>query len=148
MKVILNSEIDALGHKGDVVEVADGYARNYLLPRKLALAASRGAMRQAEQMQRAQQERERRERAAAEELATKIRSAPLRIAAKAGEEGLLFGSVTTADIAERLTELVGEEIDRRKVQLEEPVRSVGVHEFSVRLHPEIEIVGSLEVFAE
>lgn len=148
MKIILNSDIENLGRKGDVVEVAAGYARNYLLPRRLALASTKGGLRQAEQMQRARREREERERAGAEELANKIRAASFTIAAHAGEEGLLFGSVTTSEVAEKLSELIGEEVDRRKVHLAEPVRSIGVHEFTVRLHPEVEALGSVEVIAE
>lgn len=148
MRIILNSDVGSLGRKGDVVEVAAGYARNYLLPRNLAISATKGALRQAEQMQRARSEQESRERKAAEELAQKIRTASLRIAARAGEEGLLFGSITTSDVADKLTELLGEEIDRRKVHLAEPVRSIGLHEFVVRLHPEVEAAGSVEVVAE
>lgn len=147
MKVILNADLDDVGRKGDVVEVADGYARNYLLPRKLALGATKGAVRQAEQMQRARKERDEKERAIAESLAQKITGAPLRIGAKAGEEGQLFGSVTTSDIAEALSRVVGEEIDKRKIQLADSVRSVGAHEFTVRLHADIEASGSLEVYA-
>lgn len=145
MKVILNADVDSVGRKGDVVEVAAGYARNFLLPRKLALTASKGALRQAEQMQRARKEREERERGAAEAIAEKIRSAPLRIEARAGEEGQLFGSITTSDIAEALSRQIGEEIDRRKITLAEPVRSTGVHEFSVDLHSDVAATGSLEV---
>lgn len=148
MKVILVADLEALGRKGDIVEVADGYARNYLLPRGLVLSATKGALRQAEQMQRARAERERRDRADAEELASKVSSAAIRIAGKAGEEGQLFGSVTTSDIAEALSGLIGEEIDRRRIHLEEPIRSLGAHAFTVRLHPDIEVTGSLEVVAE
>lgn len=148
MKVVLNSDVDNLGRKGDVVEVAAGYARNFLLPRRLALFATKGAVRQAEQMQRARREREARERAAAEELAQKIGEAALKISAKAGDEGHLFGSVTTSDIAEKLGEVIGQEVDRRRVELAEPIRSVGVHDFSVRLHPEVQVAGSIEVVPE
>lgn len=148
MKVILNSDVDNLGRKGDVVEVAAGYARNFLLPRRLALFATKGAVRQAEQMQRARREREARERAGAEELAQKIGEAALKISAKAGDEGHLFGSVTTSDIAEKLSEVIGQEVDRRRVELAEPIRSVGVHGFSVRLHPQVEVAGSIEVVPE
>lgn len=148
MKVILNADVDSLGHKGDVVEVAPGYARNYLLPKKLALVATKGATRQAEGMRRARQERENRERATAQALAGRIAQAALRISARAGEDGQLFGSVTTADIAEQLEAVLGEHVDRRKIQVREPVRSLGVHEFSVHLRPDVTALGSIEVVAE
>jgi large subunit ribosomal protein L9 len=145
MKVILNADLENLGLKGEVVEVKSGFARNYLLPKNLALPATKGSVRQAEQMRRARDERDRKERAGAEELATKISSTPLNISARAGEEGQLFGSITTSEIADRLSELLGLSIDRRKVQLDEPIRSLGVHGFSVQLHPEVKARGSLEV---
>jgi large subunit ribosomal protein L9 len=145
MKVILNADVEDVGRKGDVVEVAAGYARNFLLPRKLALNATKGALLQAEQMQRARKEREERERTAAEQLAEKIKSASLRIEARAGEEGQLFGSITTSDIAEALSRQIGEEIDRRKIRIGEPVRSIGIHEFSVELHSDVEVSGLVEV---
>lgn len=148
MRVILNADIDKLGHKGDVVEVAPGYARNYLLPKKLALAASKGAIRQAETMRRARQERENRERDAAEALAAKIGALKLTIAARAGEEGHLFGSVTTSHIADELQRALGEEIDRRKIHLPEPVRSLGVHEFTMQVRLDVVARGSIEVIAE
>lgn len=148
MKVVLNADVDKLGRKGDIVEVAPGYARNFLLPRKLALAASKGVLRQAEQMRRAREERDRRDRAAAEEVASKIATRPLRITARAGEEGQLFGSITTSDIADRLSEVLGQEVDRRKIHLEDAIRSIGVHEFSIHLHPDVDTRGSVEVVAE
>ena len=123
MKVVLNADIGTLGHKGDIVEVAPGYARNYLLPRNLALSASKGAVKQAETMRRSRTERERRERALADAMAGRIVGAALRIPARAGEDGQLFGSVTNVDIAEALTRALGEEIDRRKINLPAPIRS-------------------------
>lgn len=148
MKIVLNSDLAKVGRKGDIVEVAAGYARNYLLPRGLALAATKGAVRQAEHMQRARGEQERKERGVAEEMSAKIGAAPLRISARAGDEGQLFGSVTTAEIAEKLSEFLGEEVDRRKVTVPDAIRSVGVHGFTVHLHPEVNATGSVEVIAE
>ncbi|MGH2769096.1 MAG: 50S ribosomal protein L9 [Actinomycetota bacterium] len=148
MRVILNADIEKLGRKGDLVEVTPGYARNYLLPKKLALTASKGAIRQAETMRRARQERESRERDAAEGLATRIEALKLTVAARAGEEGQLFGSVTTSHIAEELQRALGEEIDRRRVHLPEPVRSLGVHEFTVQVRPDVAARGSIEVIPE
>jgi large subunit ribosomal protein L9 len=145
MKVVLNADIGTLGRRGDVVEVAPGYARNYLLPKNLALAASKGTVRQAEAMRRSRVERERRERAAAEALAKRIVGHALRIPARAGEDGHLFGSVTTSDIAEELSRGLGEDIDRRRINLAAPIRSLGVHEYTIHLGPEVTAAGTVEV---
>jgi large subunit ribosomal protein L9 len=148
MKVILNTDVEKLGRRGDVVEVAAGYGRNFLLPRNLAITATKGAVKQAESMQRARSAIDRQQRQAAEALAARIAAAPLRIAAKAGEEGQLFGSVTTADIADELTKALGEEIDRRKIETASAIRTVGTHSFSVALHHEVVATGTVEVVAE
>ena len=148
MKVVLNADIGTLGHKGDIVEVAPGYARNYLLPRNLALSASKGAVKQAETMRRSRTERERRERALADAMASRIVAAALRIPARAGEDGQLFGSVTNADIAEALTRALGEEIDRRKINLPAPIRSLGTHDYSVHISSDVTAAGTVEVIAQ
>lgn len=148
MKIILNADIDKVGRKGDVVEVKAGYARNFLLPRNLAIPASKGALRQAEAMQASRETKEAKERDSAEALGKRIMAAPVRIVARAGEDGSLFGSVTTSDIADRLQSEIGEEIDRRKIEIAEPIRSLGVHEYSIRLHHDLEVKGSVEVVAE
>lgn len=152
MKVVLNADVGTLGHKGDIVEVAPGYARNYLLPRKLALQASKGVVRQAEDMRRARIERERKDRVAAETLAASIGGLQLRLTARAGEDGQLFGSVTNTDIAEALVATLGEtaaaEIDRRRINLPNPIRSVGTHEYTVHLRPDLTVAGSVEVLAQ
>ena len=148
MKVVLNADVGTLGHKGDIVEVAPGYARNYLLPRNLALSASKGAVKQAETMRRSRTERERRERALADAMAGRIVGAALRIPARAGEDGQLFGSVTNADIAEALTRALGEEIDRRKINLPAPIRSLGTHDYSVHISSDVTAAGTVEVIAQ
>lgn len=152
MKIVLNADIGRLGHKGDIVEVAPGYARNYLLPRNLALTASKGAVRQAEEMRRARTDRERKDRAAAAALAASIGGLTLKLRARAGEDGQLFGSVTTSDIAEALIaalgESVGAEIDRRRINLPNPIRTVGSHEYTVHLRPDLTVAGSVEVAAQ
>jgi large subunit ribosomal protein L9 len=145
MKIILQKEIEKLGAPGDVVDVADGYARNYLVPRGMAVAASKGAVRHAESLRRAHQERVAKE---AQVVADRITAAPLKVRAKAGEEGKLFGSVTAADVAEQIEQQTGEKIDRRMIHLDEPIRSVGVHEVRVRLHPEVDAVLSVEIETE
>jgi large subunit ribosomal protein L9 len=147
MKVVLNADIGTLGHKGDIVDVAPGYARNYLLPRNLALQANKGVVRQAEEMRRARTERERRDRAAAESLAAAIGGLQLRVRARAGEDGQLFGSVTTADIAAALAPELGQEIDRRRINLPAAIRTLGSHEYTVHLRPDLTVAGSVEVVA-
>lgn len=148
MRVVLNADVGRLGRKGDVVEVAGGYARNYLLPRNLALAVSGGTLKQAETMKRSRSGQDRRERESSEALAQRIASAGLRIAAKAGAEGHLFGSVTTTDIAAELGKVLGETVDRRKVAVPEAIKTLGTHDFSVHLHPEVTVVGTVEVVPE
>lgn len=147
MKVILNRDLDKLGRKGDVVEVKAGYARNYLLPRNLALPATKGSLRQADHVRNVREERDRKEVESAGALAERISGTPLRVSARAGEEGQLFGSITSSEVADRLAEALGVEMDRRKLQIE-AIRSLGVHEFEVRLHPEVVARGSIEVVAE
>jgi large subunit ribosomal protein L9 len=148
MKIILNADLDNLGRKGDVVEVRSGYARNYLIPRNLAMLATKGTIRQADHVRAVRVERDRREVVEAEEIATRISAAPLKFSARAGEEGHLFGSITNAEIASELQQTAGIEIDRRKIHLEGAIRSLGVHEFEVRVHPDVTAKGSIEVIAE
>ena len=145
MKVVLNADISTLGQKGDIVEVAPGYARNYLLPKNLALSASKGAVRQAEAMRRSRLERARRERAQAETLAGRIVGTAITIPARAGEDGQLFGSVTSSDIAEALTKTLGEEVDRRRITLPAPIRSLGTHDYTVHVAGEVTAAGTIEV---
>ncbi|MGH2768087.1 MAG: 50S ribosomal protein L9 [Actinomycetota bacterium] len=148
MKVVLGADLEGLGRKGDVVEVTAGYARNYLLPKRLALPASKGTLREAEWMRRSRELKESREHAAAEDLASRIGNARLVIAARAGEDGQLFGSITTSDVAEQLRRVLGEDIDRRRIHLPDPVRSLGVHEFSVPLQPDVVARGTIEVIPQ
>jgi large subunit ribosomal protein L9 len=145
VKIILQKEVDKLGSPGEVVTVADGYARNYLVPRGLALPASKGAVRHAESLKRAHEQRTARARKEAEELADRLRATTLRVTAKAGEDGKLFGSVTAHDLAEEIERQAGEPLDRRVVHLEEPIRSLGTHEVQVRLHPDVTATLSVDV---
>jgi large subunit ribosomal protein L9 len=147
MKVILQKQVDSLGEPGEVIQVADGYARNYLIPRGLAAPATKGALRHAERVKVGHEERARRQRAEAEVLAGRLTKAPVRIAAQAGEEGRLFGQVTAHQIADALGEQLGERIDHRRIHLAEPIRSVGVHDVQVRLHPEIDAKITVDVVA-
>ena len=147
MKVILAADVEKLGHKGEVVTVADGYARNFLVPKGLAMMASKGGLRQAEQMRRAREEAQRK---AKEEAAAKVASlgaSPVYISARAGEEGKLFGSVTNSDVARAIVEQLGEELDRRDIRLEDPIRSLGTHQVEVNLHEEVNALITVEVIA-
>jgi large subunit ribosomal protein L9 len=148
VKVILRADVPDVGHKGDVLDVADGYARNYLVPRGLAMTASKGALAQAESMRRARAVRDARDREAAEEVATRLTPLTIRVPARAGAEGRLFGSVTPADIAGAVQAQAGIEVERRRLHLDEPIRALGVHEVPLRLHPDVEVRLSVEVVAE
>jgi large subunit ribosomal protein L9 len=147
MKVVLRDDVENLGRKGDVVDVADGYARNFLVPRGLAIKATRGVIAQAEAMRRSREAREAREREAAEAQAAVLRGARLEISARAGEGGKLFGSVTAADIADALRAQKGVEVDRRKIGLDEPVKELGEVEVVVKLHTEVEASLTVAVVA-
>lgn len=147
MKIILADDIEKLGHKGDVVTVADGYARNFLIPKGMAFTATKGALRQAEMMQRARQERSEREKAEAAGKVGALATSPVYISARAGEEGRLFGSVTKADIARGIEDQLGEVVDKQKVLLDDPIRTLGTHEVEVRLHEEVNALVTVEVIA-
>lgn len=148
MKVILRSDVAKLGLKGDVVDVADGYARNYLVPRGLALQATDGAMAQATAMRRARDLKEARDREGAEEIARRLTPAVVRITARAGAEGRLFGSVTAADLAEAVEAQTGVTLDRRRIHLDDPIKNLGSHEVAVRLHTDVEARLQVEVVSD
>jgi large subunit ribosomal protein L9 len=148
VKVILRDDVNGVGKRGDIVDVADGYARNFLVPRGLAMKATAGASAQAASMRRARDVKDASLRAAAEEIATKLVPTRISVAVRAGAEGRLFGSVTTTDIAEAVLAQTGIEIDRRDLRLDEPIKSVGEHLVPARLHPEVEFPISLDVVAK
>jgi large subunit ribosomal protein L9 len=145
VKVIMRSDVEGVGKKGDIVDVADGHARNFLLPRGLAMKASKGAEAQAGTMRRSRDLRDAADREAAETVATRLVPQTFTISARAGAEGKLFGSITTADIVGAVQAQSGVEIDRRKVQLDEPIREVGTHRVSVKLHSDVEFPVTLEI---
>ena len=145
MKVILRSDVTDVGKKGDIVEVADGFARNYLVPKGFALKATNGNIDQAASMRRARDIRDAKDRGAAEDVAQKLVPKVITVKAKAGAEGKLFGSVTSADVATAVQEQTGIEIDRRKLHLDEPIKSLGTHQVSTRLHTDVEFVITVEV---
>jgi large subunit ribosomal protein L9 len=147
MKVILVQDVEKLGEIGDVVEVADGYGRNFLLPRGLAMAATAKNKRQLEHEQRLREDRIARARREAEALAGTLQGVTCRFTRKAGDEGKLFGSVTVMDIAERLKE-AGFEVDRRRIQLEQPIKSLGEFTVPVRLRTDVAALLQVTVAAE
>ncbi|CAN5563298.1 50S ribosomal protein L9 [soil metagenome] len=147
MKVILAGDVEPLGNKGDVVTVADGYARNYLMPKGLALQATKGTLRQAEQMRRAREEAERKRKQAAAAKVSVLGSQPVYISARAGEGGRLFGSVTRSDVARAVEEQLGESIDRHNVRLDDPIRHLGVHQVEIHLHEEVNALVTVEVLS-
>jgi large subunit ribosomal protein L9 len=136
MEVILKEDVNNLGHRGDVVKVADGYGRNYLLPQKLAMAANAANKAVIEQMKNAAVRRSAKEKAEAEALVAQLDAVSLNFARKTGENDHLFGSVTSADIAQQLEDK-GFNIDRRKIHLDEPLKSLGEFLVPVRLHREV-----------
>jgi large subunit ribosomal protein L9 len=146
MKIILQKPVDNLGSPGDVAEVADGYARNYLIPRGLAIKAEKGALKHAESLKRAHLSRLSKRKGEYEAIATKLVAAGvIRIEERAGEEGKLFGSVTAADIADAVGRQAAVALDRRDIQLDEPIRSVGIHEVRLKLFHDVEPVLTVEV---
>lgn len=136
MEVILKEDVPKLGHRGDVVKVAEGYGRNFLLPRKLAIEATQGNKAVIEQMKQSAVRRSAVEKADSETLASQLEGVSLSFHRKAGEKDHLFGSVTSSDIAEAL-EQKGFNIDRRKIQLNEPLKSIGEFEVPIRLHRDV-----------
>jgi len=136
MEVILREDIEKLGQRGQVVKVAAGYARNFLLPRRLAVAATEANKKIVEQERQAALRREAKEAAQAQELANLLAAVTLTTIQKAGEQGVLFGSVTSKDLAE-LLDKQGYTIDRRKIDLEHPIKSLGEHKVNIKLHRDV-----------
>lgn len=147
MEVILRADVPKLGHRGDVVKVAPGYARNFLLPRKLAVPATPGNTKVVEQEKAAAVRREATERGQADELARQFAGVTVTIARKVGEADHLFGSVTSLDIADAL-EAKGFHVDRRKIHLEEPIKHLGEYDVPLRLHRETTATLKVQVIRE
>jgi len=135
-KLILTNEVTGLGEPGDVVEVKDGYARNYLLPRNLATPWTKGYEKQIAAIRKARKAREIASVDEAKVLATSLAAEPVVITAKAGDTGRLFGAITTSDIASAVTQR-GVTVDKRKIEIKDPIKAVGTHSVSIRLHPEV-----------
>ena len=147
MEVILREHVEHLGTRGEIVKVADGYARNYLLPRKLALLVTAGNKKQVERERTKFEAKESEERGAAEAIAQRMANVEIVIARKVGETEALFGSVTSADIAEALA-AKGFELDRRKLQLRDPIKKLGDYEVPVKLHRDVTTQVKVKVVAE
>jgi large subunit ribosomal protein L9 len=147
MEVILREHVDHLGRRGDLVKVADGYARNYLLPRKMALLATEGNKKQIEREKKQFDVKEAEEQKIAQAVADRLASVEIEIARRVGETDALFGSVTNADIAESLA-AKGFDIDRRKLQLHEPIKKLGEFDVPVKLHRDVVVTVKVKVVSE
>ena len=147
MELILREDVEHLGRRGDVVQVKGGFGRNYLLPRKLAMKVTEGNRKVVEQEKAAAVKRDARDQSDAQQLATLLAQTTLIVARKAGESGVLFGSVTSLNVAEELHKK-GFEVDRRKIQLEEPIKQLGEFQVPVRLHKDVTVSVPVQVVAE
>jgi large subunit ribosomal protein L9 len=145
MKLILTQEVTGLGAPGDVVEVKDGYGRNYLVPRGVAIRWSRGAEKTVESIKAARSSRAVRDHDHAAEIKSKLEAQSVMVKVRAGEGGRLFGAVTVAEIAEALTSASGEAVDKRTIAVTNPIKSLGAHEVSVKLHDEVSATVHLNV---
>lgn len=148
MQVILKEDVKKLGKKGDLVNVAEGYARNFLFPRNLAVEGSGGNLKSLKQEQAAAQKRQEREEGDAKKLAAKLQGASLKLAVKVGEGGRLFGSVTAKDIAVAIKQQLKLNVDKKKIELGDPLKTLGSHRVGVRLYPGVEAEVTVELVAE
>ncbi len=137
MKIILTQDVPELGRMGEMREVADGYARNYLIPKGMAVPATPGAIKQVELKRKAEEKRAARLRLEAQELAQRLGRLTLTFRAKVGESERLYGSITSAHIVEAIQEQTGQAIDKRKVELEHPIRKLGEHQVAIKLMPDV-----------
>ncbi len=145
MKVVLHERVAQLGNRGDIVDVADGYARNYLIPQGLAQKATAGVEAQAVAMRKAWQQKNTKDRAAAEEVAKSLVTSTIAISARASGEGRLFGSVSTNDVVEAIAAQTGVELDRKMLDLAEGIKTVGTHMVTVQPHDEVQFPVTVEV---
>jgi large subunit ribosomal protein L9 len=148
VKVVLRDDVENVGRKGDLIEVTDGFARNFLVPRGLAMKATKGVVQQAEAMRRNREARDSRDRGAAQALADRLSEQRIELRARAGEGGRLFGSVTSTDVVDAVRAQTGVELDRRKTQLTEPLKELGAVEVPVKLHSDVEVTITVDVVPE
>ena len=147
MKLILTQEVTGLGAPGDVVEVKDGYGRNYLVPRGLGIRWSRGGEKTIESIKTARASRAVRDQDHAGDVKAKLEASPVNVQVRAGAGGRLFGSVTVSEIAQAISETSGEPVDKRTIVVDQPIKSLGAHEVSVKLHEDVSATVSLNVVA-
>jgi len=145
MRIVLRSDLAEVGKKGDIVDVADGFARNFLIPKGKAFKASNGVVVQATAMRRSRDIKDARDREAAETVARTLVPAVITLSAKSGTEGKLFGSVTVQDLVAAVAAQTGVELDRRRVHLAEPIKTLGTHQVPVKLHSDVEFPVTVEV---
>lgn len=145
MRLILLSNVADLGKKGDLVDVADGFARNYLLPKKKAMLATDGALDQAEKLRAAREQAEKAAKDEAERVASQLAGVRVVLAAQAGDEGKLYGSVSAADVMEGIKKFTGVTLDRSVLELRVPIKAIGLHEVWVKLHAEVEFPVTIDV---
>lgn len=145
-QVILTKEVESLGAEGDVITVADGYARNYLIPQGLAIAATPANLRRVEALRKKREAEQAARRHQAEQIAEKLKGLALTISAPAGADGKLFGAITTSDLAHALQER-GIEVDRKKIVLDPPLREIGTRDVTIKLHPEVQATVTVQVVA-
>ncbi len=145
MKLILTHDVSGLGAPGDIVEVANGYGRNYLVPQGMAIQATRGAEKQIATIRRAREVREVRDLSHAQEIKGQLTGLTVTLPARSGDGGRLFGSVTSADVVAAVQRAGGPKLDRRLITLKTPIKSLGSHTVSVKVHPEVEATVTLEV---
>lgn len=145
MNVILLQSVAELGGKGDIVDVSDGYARNYLLPKKMAMKATAGAIKQADRLRQQRIELEAKAKAAAEDMARTLVGSRIVIAARSGDEGKLFGSVGNHDVAEAVKKVSGVEVANSIIHIPTPIKEIGLHEVTIRPHEEVEFSVTLDV---
>ena len=148
MKVILIADVERLGQRGEIVEVKDGYANNYLIPRGLALQSTKGKAKEAAQLAKEKMAKADRELARAEDAARAITGHTFEVTAKVGEEGKLFGTITSKDISSLLEKELGITVDRKKIHLDEHIKTAGFHEARIKLHPQVEAIVHLKVVPE
>lgn len=147
MKLILTQEVPGLGSAGDVVDVRDGYGRNYLIPRGFAMGWTKGAQKQIDSIRRARAAREVADLETANEIKSRLESTTVQLSAKAGNTGRLFGSITPAEIASAIAGAGGPQVDKRRIEMGDPIKTLGTHTVQVRVHPEVSATVTLDVAA-
>ncbi|HEV7888415.1 MAG TPA: 50S ribosomal protein L9 [Acidimicrobiales bacterium] len=145
MRVVLRTDVDGVGKKGDILDVADGFARNFLIPKGRAIKATNGVEAQAAAMRRSRDLKDAKDREGAETVARTLVPMVIRIQARAGTEGRLFGSITAQDVVDAVSAQAGVALDRRKLHLDEPIKTVGTHHVPVRLHADVQFPVTIEV---